>query len=151
MYDSLWTTSISHVQSKLRSHCLFKKEFCLENYVMMFGRINRSPFTKLRVSAHSLMIEKGRHFHPKIPPEQRLCKLCSLNEVEDEFHFMLKCTFYKDLRTKMMLDIAEIYDIDDMSDKERFIFLMGFIDYDSILPVIRFVKSAFELRAIFDV
>ena len=97
------------------------------------------------------MIEKGRHFHPKIPPEQRLCKLCSLNEVEDEFHFMLKCTFYKDLRTKMMSDIAEIYDIDDMSDKECFILLMGFIDYDSILPVIRFVKSAFESRAVFDV
>ena len=45
VYDSLWTTSISHVQCKLRSYCLFKKEFCLENYVMMFGRINRSPFT----------------------------------------------------------------------------------------------------------
>ena len=50
----------------------------------------------------------------------------------------------------MMSDIAEIYDIDDMSDKERFI-LMGSIDYGSILPVIRFVKSAFESRAVFDV
>ena len=70
VYDSLWTTSISHVQSKLCSYCLFKKEFCLENYVMMFGRINRFPFTKLRVSAHSLMIEKGCHLHPKIPPEK---------------------------------------------------------------------------------
>ena len=48
----------------------------------------------------------------------------------------------------MMSDIAEIYDIDDMSDKERFILLMGFIDYDSILPVIQFVKSAFESRAV---
>ena len=97
------------------------------------------------------MIEKGRHYHPKIPPEQRLCKLCSLNEVEDEFHFMLKCTFYKDLRSKMMSDIAEIYDIDDITDKERFILLMGSIDYDSILPVIQFVKSAFESRIVFDV
>ena len=40
---------------------------------------------------------------------------------------MLKCTFYKDLRTKMISDIAEIYDIDGMSDKERFILLMGFL------------------------
>ena len=47
-----------------------------------------------------------------------------------------------------MSDIAEIYDIDDMSDKERFILLMGSIDYYSILPVIRFVKSAFEWRAV---
>ena len=51
----------------------------------------------------------------------------------------------------MMSDIAEIYDVDDMSDKERSILLMGFIDYDSILPVIRFVKSAFESCAVVDV
>ena len=97
------------------------------------------------------MIEKGRHFHPKIPPEQRLCKLCSLNEVEDKFQFMLKCIFYKDLRSKMILDIAEIYDIGDMFDKERFILLMGSTDYDSILPVLKFVKSAFESCVVFDV
>ena len=49
--------------------------------------------------------------------------------MEDEFYFMLKCTFYKDLQTKMMSDIAEIYDIDDMSDNKRFILLMGSTDY----------------------
>ena len=64
---------------------------------------------------------------------------------------MLKCTFYEVLRSKMMSDIAEIYDIDDMSDKERFILLMESTDYDSILPDIQCLKSAFESRVVFDV
>ena len=68
---TLWNFSICHVQSKLRSYCLFKNELCLESYIILFGRMNRSPFTK-RVGAHSLMIEKGRHFHPKLPPEQKV-------------------------------------------------------------------------------
>ena len=38
----------------------------------MFSRQQRSVFTKLRISAHPLMIEKGRHFHPKIPVDQRI-------------------------------------------------------------------------------
>ena len=58
----------------------------------MFSRQYRSVFTKLRISAHPLMIEKGRHLTPKIPVDQRIGTLCSLNEVEDELHFMLKCT-----------------------------------------------------------
>ena len=43
----------------------------------------------------------------------------------------------------MVLAIAEIYDI-DMFDIELFILLMGSTEYDSILPVIQLVKSAFE-------
>ena len=30
------------------------------------------------------MIEKGRHFFPKVNPEDRLCQMCSINESEDE-------------------------------------------------------------------
>ena len=99
-YDRLWCDNINKVQSKLRTYCLFKNQFCLENYVSMFSCQYRSVFTKLRISAHPLMIEKGRHFHPKIPVDQRayLYYICSLNEVEDELHFMLKCTYYADLR-----------------------------------------------------
>ena len=40
--------------------------------------------------------------------------------------------FIKIFEPEWWSDIAEIYDIDDMSDKERFILLMGSIDYDSI-------------------
>ena len=55
----------------------------------MLNRNLRSPFCKLCFSAHQLMIEKGRYVNPKIPPEDRICKICDLNVVEDEFHFIM--------------------------------------------------------------
>ena len=55
---------------------------------------------KLRISAHDLLIERGRYFRPKLPREQRLCTEC--NEIEDELHFMLFCTKFKDLRASLL-------------------------------------------------
>ena len=34
-------------------------------------------------------IELGRHNN--IPRNERKCTLCNLNDIEDEFHFVLKC------------------------------------------------------------
>ena len=42
------------------------------------------------------MIEKGRH-HGMLN-EDRVCKQCDIGCVEDEFHFLLVCPKYKDLR-----------------------------------------------------
>ena len=42
----------------------------------------------MRISAHKLEIEKGRH--NKVERERRVCKLCSL-ELEDELHFLISC------------------------------------------------------------
>ena len=100
------------------------------------------------------MIEKGRHFHPKIPVDQRIRTSCSLNEVEDELHFMLKCTwgaYYADLRAKLFSNISETYDINNMSDNDKFLLLMGFQGYDTITLVIKFVKCAFESRVTVDI
>ena len=30
---------------------------------------------------------------------QRICTLCSSYDIEDEFHFILECTFYENLRS----------------------------------------------------
>ena len=51
---------------------------------------------KIRLSSHDLKIETGRH--NKIERKNRICDLCSLNDIEDEFHFTLICPIYKDLR-----------------------------------------------------
>jgi hypothetical protein len=48
----------------------------------------RKLITKLRISEHNLLIEKGRHL--KIPREQRLCSHCKC--IDDEKHFLLHRT-----------------------------------------------------------
>ena len=42
------------------------------------------------------MIEFGRYKKPKpLPREERLCKFCNLNEVENEIHFVTRCLKYE--------------------------------------------------------
>ena len=49
------------------------------------------------MSAHILVVEAGRCHKPnKIPYNEKKCQLC--NTCEDEFHFLLECPLYYDLR-----------------------------------------------------
>ena len=52
----------------------------------------------LRLSAHNLEIERGRHLD--VPRENRKCRLCSMGMVESEYHFILVCPLYSELSNK---------------------------------------------------
>ena len=60
----------------------------------------RKALTCLRLSSHDLLIEKKRHVN--LPRHQRLCTYCDSEEIEDEFHFTLKCPFYSEIRQKYL-------------------------------------------------
>ena len=73
-------------------------EFSFKNYLdFVTVRKFRYALTRLRVSSHRLEIEAGRWHKPnKTPVETRKCLFC--NSLEDEFHFILECPLYQDLR-----------------------------------------------------
>jgi len=55
--------------------------------------------TRLRVSSHRLQIQSGRWARPNaIPIHGRKCLEC--NVVGDEYHVVLECNIYTDLRTQ---------------------------------------------------
>lgn len=57
----------------------------------------RVALCKLRVSSHRLEVEMGRWARPeRTAYEDRKCKLCNI--LEDEFHFLLECPLYNDIR-----------------------------------------------------
>ena len=57
----------------------------------------RIAMTKLRVASHRLEIEVGRWARPnRVPVDERKCRHC--NTLEDEFHFLLECSLYRELR-----------------------------------------------------
>ena len=58
----------------------------------------RTALTKLRLSSHDLAIERGRY--ESIPRNERICKYCNQNMTENEYHFLLVCPLYRDLRHK---------------------------------------------------
>jgi len=60
-----------------------------------------NAITRLRVSSHRLAIETGRWQRPaSIPITERKCRTCGI--LEDEYHFVLECTLYKELREKFI-------------------------------------------------
>ena len=152
VYSSLWFNHISLSQPKLRTYCQFKKSFAMENYVKAFNRSSRSMLCKLRISAHQLMIERGRYTSPKIDINDRLCNYCDLHEVEDEFHFIMKCKLYNVLRDQLFHDVSDIYnistfDINSLSNDDIFKFIMSANDYDTLKIVTCFVNSCFTTRS----
>lgn len=79
----------------------FYKTFAKFQFQPYLDRINvlklSQALSKLRMSSHRLEIESGRWVKPNsIPVNERKCQNCHL--LEDEFHFILECSIYSDLR-----------------------------------------------------
>ena len=45
---------------------------------------------QVRSGNTKLPIETGKWFN--IPKENRICKICNIKEIGDEFHYLLNCT-----------------------------------------------------------
>lgn len=61
----------------------------------------RVAMNRLILSSHNLCIETGRWHRPhSIPREDRLCITC--NKLEDEYHFLVECNLYNDLRKRYL-------------------------------------------------
>ena len=70
---------------------------CLQSYLQKpITFKHKQILCKYRISAHSLFIETGRYYN--IDRYNRICPLCNMNVVEDEYHFILVCPFYNTLR-----------------------------------------------------
>ena len=78
------------------------KLFADFNFQLYLDTINiqkyRIALTKLRVSSHRLEIEVGRWHKPQpIDVNDRKCTFC--HRLEDEYHFLLECPLYDNLRS----------------------------------------------------
>ena len=54
----------------------------------------RRGLASLRCGCLPLQIEVGRIRQPKVPLEDRVCKLCNLSEIEDPTHFLIIYLFF---------------------------------------------------------
>ena len=60
----------------------------------------RSCLTKLRLSSHKYLVERGRWLNSKLPYIDRKCTLCNIPDIQDEYHVTLCCVYVKELRRK---------------------------------------------------
>ena len=100
MYKQSWFSEINR-SPKLKSYSLFKHNFEFENYLDSVNVTKyRYALTRFRVSSHKLAIETGRFYN--IPRDQRYCIYCSMNVIENEYHFLLCCPFLNELRRSIL-------------------------------------------------
>ena len=131
-------TDICRNDSKLRTYGILKKEAGFENYLCELKSIKeRTALTKLRISNHPLMIEKGRH--QNVNKEKRYCPFCP-GIVEDEKHFLLKCKTYSPFRCELLREVKN--HCPWIPDDIKFIALVN----DNPFLTSKFIYKSLELR-----
>ena len=144
-YRDFWKESIN-LQPKMRSYVTFKSSFGLEQYLDQIKFRYRRALCQLRISAHPLLIEKGRYTSPKTPVEKRICQVCTVNEVEDEQHFVTMCTAYSSQRAKVYNDIDNKCPLfRKLSNNQKFIYMVTAED-DILYLSSRFIYDCFQVR-----
>ena len=89
-----WAPRLILDNSSLYKHLIDR--FCLQYYLnICMPNCYTILITRFRVSAHTLLIEKSRYHN--IERDKRIYQICDMNDVEDEYHFILKCPFHTHL------------------------------------------------------
>ena len=92
-----------------------------------------------------LKIETGRY--DNTPRCERLSSLCDMNEIEDEIHFLFRCSKYSIIRNAFCNKIANrIPNVKQLQLTDLIFDLMNCNDNIINMQFIKFVSSCFDLR-----
>ncbi len=133
---------ISSGEHKLRTYAIFKKHVGIENYLVNVKNISeRKHITKFRLSNHRLMIEVGRH--KGLIKEERFCPFCP-DKVEDEYHFLVECTTYREQREHFLGPILRLIpNFSDFSTTDKIEILMCKMDNN----ICKYISNCMDIRA----
>ena len=141
IYDQYLQQHFGVIQasSKLDSYLLFKNDFLFEHYLACVSNSkHRHALCKLRCSDHTLAIEVGRRHG--IPRKERICTKCNMNVIEDEYHFVLVCPLYRQLRLEILPKYYRRW-----PTKNKFIRLLTSTSIVLLNKLAKFVYIAFDL------
>ena len=84
-----------HNELTVKSSCVvyrsIKVKFEMERYLTMLECSDRINICKFRCRNTKIPVVIQGYHNIAIPYEERLCTLCSANEIGDEFHYILQC------------------------------------------------------------
>ena len=113
--------------NKLSTYRLYKNVLETSSYLKNVNdRQHRRILSNFRNGSLPLAIETGRYTKPKTLLNDRKCKYCTVDCVEDEKHFLMHCEFYSDLRYDLFMKASAINpNFYDFNHDDKFIFLMS--------------------------
>ena len=147
LIDQFNQTSLESINtsSKMKILSLLKQEPGTEKYLTEVSNMkHRRAMSKLRLSSHSLEIEKGRY--NKTDPEERFCPYCQARGrkvVENEAHFLVSCPMSKELRDTFLP--PEIIHNNLLEEEEKLVQTLTCTDMTNTA---KFIYLAFEHREI---
>ena len=99
MFIQEWNVQVTN-SPKCSEYATYKMELTLEPYLIKNSKEIYRYIVKLRTSNHNLPIEKGRYCN--IDRKDRICTLCEGNKLGDEYHYIMECSFFTELRKKFV-------------------------------------------------
>ena len=139
MYHQSWYADINN-SNRFETYSRFKHTFQVETYLnILLDKKFRISLSKFRLSSHNLAIERGRY--ENIPRNERKCIFCNLNVIESEYHLLLVCPFYIELRRKYFKPYFCHWPTLNKFDK-----LMTSESKCTILSLSKFIYFAFKKR-----
>ena len=139
--ENEWKTSVDN-KPKLRTYSKFKTEVGIENYVTKCtNKYKRSLIAQFRSGTFPLQIEIGRYRNIQL--NERTCKICNSNEIEDEFHVICICNVYQSFRDILYSEIEQKHNnFQNYNTENKFIEIMK--NHPNELS--KFLSNAIELR-----
>jgi hypothetical protein len=144
LYKSNWSDNVTNV-AKLRTYVTFKQDYETEKYLMSsLTKAERSHLAQLRCGILPLKLETGRYVGLRV--DERICTLCTDNVVEDETHFILKCSRYNDLRVNLISKCKESSsDFDNMSDIQK----LSYVIQNQYVSAAKFIVESMKRRRLY--
>ena len=118
-----WSADIP-TKSKLRNYVKFNLDIEASGYLnISLSKFLRLLMAQLRLGILPLAIETGRCY--RISTENRFCKLCQNENIEDEIHFLCHCKHFYHERLIFFTKLAETGNsILEMSDNDKCLCIM---------------------------
>ena len=115
------------------------------SYLSEVQNINHKvAFSKLRLSSHDLMIERGRY--RGVAREDRKCPFPSCTGIEDARHLLLDCVEYNQLREKLYVQMTKcLPQFEHICDPDKYYLMLNCHPNRSRI-VAKYICQAFSKR-----
>ena len=144
----IWNDQIQQF-NKLQVFKLMKPDIEFESYLTQVKNVkHRQAATRFRISAHKLAVETGRYTN--IERNLRLCSICNLQEIGDEYHYFSNCENekLKKLRKQFLKELIDINcNFSSLGSNELFLYCVSMNDENIINPTAKYI---YEILKTFD-
>ena len=137
----IWSASIENSR-KGTLYKLFKQhDLSIECYLLSDIPVYyKKCLTKYRTTNHRLPIEVGRWNN--VIRNDRKCELCNLDEIGDEYHYLLVCSHFSDTRSRYIDRTYYTY-----PNMYKFVNLITTTDNNVLLKLCKFIAHILKFWA----